>query len=259
MRKRVIKKIRLKLDDYRHNKMIYDYQKNLKKLNLLLFAGLFFVIRGSQLPLLIDNPVLHALFYSDPNADKTLYNIGISIIAAYIFYLLQVYLPNKKNIKRKIMGFSQYHRNEIFLLNQYILAWEQFLKKEGECSFIEFKYKIKNDGSYFLTKEIYAETVKELTDDLDKIIGNLNFIDLDLQYKDFIIRSKWIIQGHLKFMYDQFPLWCDEPLEAQDSEFIIDTVIRDMKQIRNRLMSIEEYYIEVEFVESCEFKPLFYL
>ena len=259
MIKRIIKTLRQKIDGFGYKKIIYDYQKTLWKLTVLLFVGVFFVIRGSTFPLLVDIPILHTLFYSEPNADKTLYNIGISIIAAYIFYLLQVYLPSKKINKRKILIFSGYHRHEAFLLNQYILAWEQFLKKDGECNFFEFKYKIKNGRSYFLTKDIYAETVDGLIDNLDKIIENPIFFDLDLQYKDFIINSKWTIYAHLKFMYDQFPLWYDKPLEASDSGFIKDTVIKEMKQIQDRLMSIEKKYIEVESVQPCEFKPLFKL
>ena len=92
MIKRIIKTLRQKINGFGYKKIIYDYQKTLWKLTVLLFVGVFFVIRGSTFPLLVDIPILHTLFYSEPNADKTLYNIGISIIAAYIFYFWLFFL-----------------------------------------------------------------------------------------------------------------------------------------------------------------------
>lgn len=102
--------------------MIYDYQKTLYILTIVLLVGVFFVIRGSTTPLITPNPVLYLLFYSNPNGDKTLYNIGISIIAAYLFYLFQVHIPEENKVKRKMLGFSEVHRHEIYMLNQYVLA-----------------------------------------------------------------------------------------------------------------------------------------
>lgn len=233
------------LDDIAGNPMVYDYQKTLFKLTMVLFVGMFFVIRGSTAPLINQNYVLQWLFYSDPNGDKTIYNIGISIIAAYLFYVVQVYIPEKKKVKRKILGFSESHRHEIYLLNQYILAWKQFLKEEGKCQFHEFEYTLNYNNGGVLTKEIYKETIEELVDCLARIIKNPEFADSDNEYKEFIIGAKYKIDGHLKFMNDQFPQWSDKSLNADDYKLILSMVIEDMKRIQNRLSSIEKYYLEV--------------
>lgn len=232
------------LDDIAGNPMVYDYQKTLFKLTIVLFIGMFFVIRGSTAPLINQNSFLHWLFYSDPNSDKTIYNIGISIIAAYLFYLVQVHIPEKKKVKRKILGFSKFHRHEIYLLNQYILAWKQFFKEEGKCQFHEFEYTLNYDSGV-LTKDIYEETIEELVDCLERIIKNPEFADSDNAYKEFIIGARYQIGGHLKFMDDQFPRWSDKSLNAVDYKFILSMVIKDMKRIQNRLSSIEKYYLEV--------------
>lgn len=246
--KRIRKQIYTTLDDIAGNPMIYDYQKTLFKLTIVLLFAIFVVIRGSAAPLINQNLILHWLFYSDPNGDKTIYNIGISIIAAYIFYLVQVYIPEKKRVKRKILGFSEYHRHEIYILNQYSLAWKQFFKKEGICQFHEFEYTLNHHDGGTLTKETYKETIEELVDCLERIIDNLGFADSDNEYKDFIIRAKYTISGHLKFMDDQFPRWSDKPLNAKDYKLILSMVVKDMEKIQNRLSSIEKYYLEVLIV-----------
>lgn len=56
-----------------------------------------------------------------------------------MFYIVQVYLPEKKT-KNYVSKFSLVHRHEIFMLNQYVLAWKQFFKEEGICYFHEFEY-----------------------------------------------------------------------------------------------------------------------
>ena len=239
------KQIYTLLDNIAGNPMIYDYQKTLFKLTIVLLVAIFFVIRGSTAPLINQNSILHWFFYSDPNGDKTIYNIGISVIAGYIFYFVQVYIPEKRRVKRKILGFSESHRHEIYILNQYILAWKQFLKEEGICQFHEFEYTLNHYAGGALTIETYEETIEELVDCLKRIIGNPEFADSDYAYKDFIIRAAYTIHGHLKFMDDQFPRWSDKPLDAKDYQLILSMVIGDMEKIQKRLSSIEKYYLEV--------------
>lgn len=250
----MLKQIHTKLDDVMKNPMVYDYQKTLFKLTIVLLIGMFFVIRGSTVPLICQNPILYWMFYSDPNNDKTLYNIGISIIAAYLFYLVQVHIPEKKKVKRDMLGFSEIHRHEIFLINQYALAWRQFLKEKGKCQFHEFKYKLNHHDGGILTKETYKETIEELVGCLKRIIENPKFADSDNEYKDFIIRSLYKIYGHLKFMDDQFPRWSDKVLIADDHELILSMVIEDMEKIQNRLSSIERYYLKILSIEPYEGK-----
>lgn len=242
--KKIQSRIHTKLDDFMGNPMIYDYQKVLFKLTIVLFIGIFFVIRGSTTPLLIQNKILHWLLYSDPNGDKTTYNIGISIIAAYLFYLVQVYIPEKRKVKRKMIGFSEEHRHEIYLIHQYILAWKQFLKEKGICQFREFDYELNHNDGGELTKEIYNETIEEIVECLERIIKSPEFADSDSSYTDFIINSRCIIDGHLKFMDDQFPRWYDTTLNADDYELILSIVIKDMERVQNRLSYIERYYLE---------------
>lgn len=103
----------------------------------LVYFGLLEDLRF-KIQILGHNQILYHLFYSDPDGDKTTYNIGISIVSAYMFYIVQVYLPEKKKTKNYVSKFSLVHRHEIFMLNQYVLACKQFFKEEGICYFHEF-------------------------------------------------------------------------------------------------------------------------
>jgi hypothetical protein len=229
---------------------------------LVLIIGIFFVIKGSTAPLLINNAFFNWLLYSEPNDDKTLYNIGISIIAAYLFYLVQVFIPESKKFREQVSSFSEYHRHVIFLLNQYIIAWKQFLKEDGVCIFHEFNYTINEIGhsytkdyTYSLTKEIYKETIDELKTCFDAIIKSPEYINIDSKYKIVIAESKCKINGLLIFMYDQFPYWHDNPLECNDHKLLMSIVIDDMERVQKRLSSIEKYYIELVKIEPYEGKP----
>lgn len=243
--KKIRKQIYTILDDIAGNPMIYDYQMMLFKLTIVLLFAIFAVVRGSTAPLISRNPVLQWMFYTDPNGDKTIYNIGISIIAAYIFYLVQVYIPERSRSKQNMFKFSHINKEEIFAINQYILAWKQFLKKDGVCQFHEFQYALNYHYEGALTKETYKETIEAMVDYLKIIIEAPEFPDSDNRYRNFIVNSKHIIQGHLKFMNDQFPIWSGKPLDAKNYKYIISVIIKDMERIQLRLSSIERYYLKV--------------
>ena len=74
----------------------YEFEKMWILLTSIAVVSIFLIIRGSTLPLLIDNNIMRYLFCTDIDGDKTLYNIAISYFAAYIFYLIQIYYPEKK-------------------------------------------------------------------------------------------------------------------------------------------------------------------
>ena len=152
----VLNKWKLSIADRFGNPLIYDYQKTLLKLTIVLVGAILVVIRGSTAPVLVDNKMFRLLFCSEPTGDKTFYNICVSIIAAYIFYVVQVYIPEKHKMKKYISIFSEEHRYEIFLLNQYLLAWEKFIdKEEGKCYFCEFSYELNHKINGAVTESTY--------------------------------------------------------------------------------------------------------
>ncbi len=255
--KNINRGIATKIDDFFGNPLILDYQKTLFKLSLVLLCAVLIVIRGSTAPLVSDSAILYFLFYSDPNGDKTLYNIGISIIAAFIFYVFQVFIPESKKWKRDCSSFSEALRHEIFLLNQYTLAWKEFLgKEEGECHFFQFSYDLSPRGEYALTKLSYQETIEDLTENLERIANNPAFEGCDMAFRLFITRSYSVILGKLKYMDDQFPRWSDEVLRAEDYKIIQANIMDEMKRIQRRMSSIEKYKLNATEIRPYTGKSL---
>ena len=177
--------------------MIYSYQRTLIKLTIIVLIAAFIVIRGSTAPLLVDNSIMRFLFYTPIDEDKTLYNIGISVIAAYIFYLFQVYIPEKARFRNNF-DFSLIHRHEIYLLNQYLLAWKEFYNKDTRAfNFHEFNYYLNHNENGTVTQKTYEETIKELPANLIRIVENPKFSECDLAYREFISTAYYMIKRHL--------------------------------------------------------------
>ena len=245
--------LKKQIDDAFGNPMIYDYQRTLIKLTIIVLIAVFIVIRGSTAPLLLDNSIMRFLFYTPIDEDKTLYNIGISVIAAYVFYLFQVYIPEKARF-RSYFDFSFHHRHEIYLLNQYLLAWEEFYNKDTRAfNFHEFVYFLNHNENGAVTRKTYEETIEELPANLLRIIQNSKFKECDLAYREFISTAYYEIKGHLSFMDDHFPRWSDEPISEKDLftnyNNVQEIVLKDLKRIQNRLSSIEHYHLELERIE----------
>lgn len=77
--------------------LFYEFERLWLILTGINIIAIYFIIRGSTAPLLFNVNILRVLFYTDVNTDKTLYNIAISYFAAYIFYIIQIYLPERKH------------------------------------------------------------------------------------------------------------------------------------------------------------------
>lgn len=95
-------------------KKIFKYKRNkiLCGLTIILLISIIFVVKENSMPLIKTNSIwdkyIEIIFLKSP-VDSTLYNISISYIAAYIFYLVQIYIPSISE-----------HNHGIILLKQNI-------------------------------------------------------------------------------------------------------------------------------------------
>lgn len=224
---------------------LYDYQKVLLKLSLVALVALFFVVRGSTAPLLIDTKLMRQFFCTDVNGDKTIYNIAISVIAAYIFYIFQVYIPEKKKHKRNMTIVSELNKYLIRLLEELITAWRVFLivyNGEHGCVFKEFEYET-NIGSYTVDKENYADLVDELTDKLDEIIGLDVFDDFDTAYCDLIIKAYSSWEGFKYVIRNMTATWENQSVLISQNEY--NSLLERLElfeRISKKLQQIEKYH-----------------
>lgn len=247
--KRSLKCLQLIIDDKLGNPFIYNYQKNLYKLTLVLIVAIFVVVRGSTAPVLFDSKIMRFLFCSDESGDKTLYNIGISVIAAYIFYFVQVHIPEKTHCKKMMNAVARGNRHQIFILEQFIKAWDVFLDCNEEiyfCHFKEFEYTT-NHGAHSLTKDLYKETVDELIDNIERVCSQPKFDECDSAYQEMMATLYGKLYGFRRFLLDILPLWEDAPQELSKSEYmLIKARLREFSRFSKKLQNIEKYAYTIE-------------
>ena len=126
----MIKRKKDNKNSFINRRVFFGYNEILVKLSVLLIVALYFVIRGSSWPLISNNNVIYKLFYTDPDGDHTLYNIAISYAAAYIFYLIQVYYPERKKTCIAIVQTKLDMRNCLHQCAIFINGWEAYTTRD---------------------------------------------------------------------------------------------------------------------------------
>jgi hypothetical protein len=189
------------------------------------------------------------LFYTDVNGDKTIYNIAISVIAAYIFYIFQVYIPEKQKHKRNMTIVSERNQYLVRLLEELVTAWRVFLvvyNGEYGCVFKEFKYET-NIGSYTVDKENYTDLVNELTDKLNEIIKLDIFNDFDTAYCDLIIKTYRSWNGFKYILNDMTATWENQSVRISQYEY---------NELLNRLEFFEGLSKKLQKIEKYRCYPI---
>lgn len=75
----VLNKWKLSIADRFGNPLIYDYQKTLLKLTIVLVGAILVVIRGSTAPVLVDNKSFDFYFVLSQQEIKYFYNICVAL------------------------------------------------------------------------------------------------------------------------------------------------------------------------------------
>ena len=110
------------------NKIFFDYKRTLFFLSLILLLSIYFIVKGSSWPLLFDNEICRTLFYMSEESDHTLYNIGISYLAAYIFYIIQVFIPERKKTQVAIAQTKLDMFNCLHLCKMFLEGWKRYVR-----------------------------------------------------------------------------------------------------------------------------------
>ena len=122
----------------------------------LLFLMSLLIIKYCDFPLLLPERYFSFLI-CEPHTDKLWYNLGISYVAAYIFYIIQVYIPAYnaektalKDIHKRLSGLIRSIKRIRYLLFQ---MYE--LQEHGELELI---------NSSFFFNERYLDSYKQSGD-----------------------------------------------------------------------------------------------
>lgn len=146
-----ISRAKCKLIEQMRLKLFFEYNRICLLLTLINIIAVFFIIRGSELPILYNSKILDFLFCVEKNSDKTLYNIGISYLAAYVFYIIQVYYPERKKTKNALLNMKMPAYNLVLWIDRFLYVWELYV--------------IENPEKLGTVKEVNIQTVYLKTDD----------------------------------------------------------------------------------------------
>lgn len=190
-----------KIDFIKH-KVFFFYNRILIVLSVFCVISLYLIIKGTSWPLIIDNKIMKLLFYTDTNADHTLYNIAISYVAAYVFYLIQVYYPEKRKtkiaiIQTKIDMYNCLHQCKIF-----IKGWKAYIKRDSNSGAIVdvnvnlLYYQDFHGHIVQMTKKCLEETVQRILEDYDKIKENIDFRNSDIELQKLFLDMDFAEQAN---------------------------------------------------------------
>lgn len=189
----MIKRKKDNKNSFINRRVFFGYNEILVKLSVLLVVTLYFVIRGSSWPLISNNNVIYKLFYTDPDGDHTLYNIAISYVAAYIFYLIQVYYPERKKTSIAIVQTKLDMRNCLHQCAIFINGWEAYTTRDQDKGAItgvntQLLYFQDTEGHIVqMTRKRLADTVQRILEDYEKIKENMDFRNADMELQKLFL------------------------------------------------------------------------
>ncbi len=184
----------------------YEFEKMWIVLTAINVVAIFLIVRGSTAPLLIDNAVMRFLFCTDTNGDKTLYSIGISYFAAYIFYLIQIYYPERKKTINTLLHTRSDVRSMIMWLYRFLYVWDIYKHEDSDeesgikGAHIETVYLKDNTGFvYKVDRDSFKTIVERISESYHDVINNPYF-----QYCDYALRRVILGQNIAEFIKDKY-------------------------------------------------------
>lgn len=150
-------------------KTFLKYEKNKIFITLTIILSIFILIliRECDYPLMINNSIFCILFVHS-YSEKLLYNISISYIAAYIFYIIQVYIPLTLKNKNAINVLRNSIFKQIYYLKYALCILDASVNTRNDGVFIKQNLEsslyisIKKENLCYLRRFSYGETLKQL-------------------------------------------------------------------------------------------------
>lgn len=164
-----------------------DKNKIFLALTILLAIAVFIVIRECDYPLLIHADIIKKIFISN-STEKIFYNLSLSYIAAYVYYIIQSYIPETVKEKKALHILSDNLDKELRLVNEFLFLINFVIKDDRESSVMFNKYitpvfyKEYNCGNCMLRCFSQINTLKLTMNDIiethHQIESSRNYCDL---------------------------------------------------------------------------------
>ena len=247
---------RMKLDNrYRikpiTNKIFFDYKRVLCLLSLILLLSIYFVIKGSAWPLLFDNEICRILFYTSEEGDHTLYNIGISYLAAYIFYIIQVFIPEHKKTQVAIAQTKLDMFNCLHLCKMFLESWKRYVGYDctgNECINrvnVQLIYYEDFEGNVTQITPVWLKNIiTSIKETSSAIKENLDFRNSDIALQKLFIDGNFAEQvKELNDSFEEAKILCSSP----DNTIRVSYSVKQISEFELRIMRLAMLYK----IENC--------
>lgn len=184
-------------------------------LSVILFFQILIIIHFSEWELwhLFDNS-FGRMILIPKGTDRTFYNIAISYIAAYIFYLLQVHIPMYLSFKANIEIYQNAIKKEINILEE-LLFLKSFELKTGD-KYYGLKF-VTNDVINTIVRVYSNDTKKELIRNFFELhakqMNKLSMMEMDNTLKN-LYRNIISVENRDLFDIDIISNISDEEIES---------------------------------------------
>lgn len=165
-------------------------------LSIINIIAIFIIIRGSTAPMICSNKVLEFLFCTEVDADKTLYNISISYLAAYIFYLIQLYYPEKKKTMNALLSTRSSVHNLVLWVSRFLFVWDIYKQENDdkqECiktAKVRTIYLKNTKGFvYKVDRNAFEDMVTRVREAYEEIISDVAFQNCDYALRRLLLEK----------------------------------------------------------------------
>ncbi len=227
------------------NRVLFSYKKVFIWLSVLLFVAIIFILRGSSWPLFIDNRFTRFFLYNDSESDNTMYNIAISYLAAYIFYIIQIFFPESQKTKTAII---QTHLDMINCLRQckiFIDGWKAYTvrdNKSGTIIGVDKKliyYEDYQGNIVQITPRRLEETAIRILEEYDNIKNNFLFLQSDIELQKLFLEMDFAEQAHDWLMV---LAGADIISNIPDSTIMESFSLDDLNEFEDRIQKLANLY-----------------
>ncbi|MCM1122042.1 MAG: hypothetical protein NC416_05620 [Eubacterium sp.] len=217
----------------------YSKNKIFISLTVILVFSVFIIIRECDYPLLVHSEIFK-LFFVHKYTEKLFYNLSLSYIAAYIFYIIQIFIPQTIRNKRACKILAMEFQKEYRLTKEFLFLVSQITKMEGIS-----KIQYKSSFSSFYYRDYSNNILKRFSE-----INTLEQLVQDIQQQFIAIENNKYyneLDSYIIEFYSLFPL--TEIQKCLDCIIYSFNSTNNLNVVSNDLISpIEQFLIRMAYI-----------
>lgn len=236
--------------------IVFSKNKIFISLTLLLLPAIFVIIRECNYPLLYHSRIFEFIFVPK-YTEKILYNLSLSYIAAYIFYVIQIFIPQTIKNKRACNILITKFQKEYRLTKEFLFLVSQIVKMTESS---QIQYKSSTAPVYYEESDYHNYNILKRFSE----IGTLKLLVKDIQQQFIAIENNkyydeldsYIIEFHSLFPLAEIQKCLDCIIYSFKSMNKLNVVSNDLlspiKQFLNQMAHIMPKYTKVTITQCTD-------